>query len=112
MFDSSIPEKERLKFVMAEPWRMQMARDWAPTEAIGKIHALLSKNPALAASFPDYDSFRVVAKLLIDNGLDEAPGAHPILRATFSFIVAVEGVLADKPDREWHSKCRCCSLQR
>ena len=113
MFDPSIPEIERVKFAVAETWRLKMARDWAPKTPMGSLHTVFSKDPALATNFENYDAFYATCKLLIDGGLDASPGLHPIIKATFSFLSGLDALSKDQP-AEWRPviaqsvvACRC-----
>ena len=113
LFDPNIPEKERVKFAIAESWRLKMAHDWAPKTPMGSLHAVFSKDPALGTNFENYDAFYATCKLLIDGGLDALPGVHPIIKATFSFLSGVDALSKDQP-AEWRPviaqrvvACRC-----
>lgn len=93
LFDPDIPELERLKFAVAQQWRMKMAHDWAPSSAVGGLHPLFSKDLVLDKSYQTYHAFHSSCKLLMmGGGLESAPGLHPIVKATVALLAAIDAI--------------------
>ena len=100
LFDTEIPEGERVKYALTAPWKMNMARDWAPGELIGSLYAFFAKGPQLSATFKDYEAFYNVCHVLIAGGHESATGLHPVLKSTLAFISTLSALQKDGPT-EW-----------
>ena len=89
IFDDDLPLGERVKYVIAEEWKLKLARDWSPELPIGRLVPFFEKDPYLQV-YRDWDSFLGVCILLIETGTDVSQQLHPVLRSTLCYIKGID----------------------